>query len=374
MKIGITGPNGFVAGHLARRLALENEKYQVHPISREILYDKEALGKAVSDLEVVVHLAGLNRHNDPDEIYRVNIELAEKLIEACTSSVASPHIIFSSSTQEVRDNLYGNSKKIARQKLTDWATSSNGAFTGMIIPNVFGPFGDPYYNSVVATFSHQLCNGEEPKIEVDGTMNLIYVQDLVERMVEVINSDIKAGEAIAMEVESSFSMKVTKLLAMLNEFKSSYFENGEIPDINDKTRRDLFNTFRSYIDLNNFFPRDYTKHTDDRGSFIELIRLNTGGQVSFSTTVPGITRGNHYHTRKVERFSVIKGKATIEMRRVDQDEVHHFDLDGERPSYVDMPIWYTHNISNVGDEELVTVFWINEHFDPEDADTYFLTV
>lgn len=119
---------------------------------------------------------------------------------------------------------------------------------------------------------------------------------------------------------------------------------------------------------------ELTPHADARGVFVETIKLGVGGQVSFSTTVPGITRGNHYHTRKIERFTVIRGKARIQLRKIGSDQVHEFLLDGTRPAYVDMPVWYTHNITNVGDEELYTQFWINEWYDPQDGDTYFETV
>jgi UDP-2-acetamido-2,6-beta-L-arabino-hexul-4-ose reductase len=125
------------------------------------------------------------------------------------------------------------------------------------------------------------------------------------------------------------------------------------------------------MDIKNYFPVKFTQHTDPRGSFVEVIRLGVGGQVSFSTTVPGITRGNHYHTRKIERFAVIKGKALIQLRRIGTDEVLDFYLDGTEPAYVDMPIWYTHNIKNIGDDILYTNFWINEFYNPDNADTYF---
>ena len=133
----------------------------------------------------------------------------------------------------------------------------------------------------------------------------------------------------------------------------------------------LFNTFRCYMDQKSRFPVKLERHEDARGVFVETIRLGVGGQVSFSTTVSGVTRGNHYHTRKIERFTVIRGKARIQLRRVGTSEVLNFDLDGNEPAYVDMPVWYTHNITNTGDEELYTQFWINEWYDPEDGDTYF---
>ena len=149
---------------------------------------------------------------------------------------------------------------------------------------------------------------------------------------------------------------------------------GFIPELNDENEVNLFNTFRCYIDNIKHFPVTLVKHADYRGLFVETIKLGVGGQVSFSTTVPGITRGNHYHTRKIERFTVIKGKARIQLRKIGTNEVLNFELDGENPAYVDMPIWYTHNITNVGNDDLYTQFWINEWYNPEDEDTYFETV
>ena len=126
--------------------------------------------------------------------------------------------------------------------------------------------------------------------------------------------------------------------------------------------------------MKNFFPVKLTQHNDDRGSFVEIVRLGTGGQVSFSTTLPGVTRGNHFHTRKIERFAVIKGKALIELRQIGKDEVHRYFLDGNEPAFVDMPIWHTHNIKNIGDDVLFTIFWINEQFNSDDPDTFFVDV
>ena len=169
-------------------------------------------------------------------------------------------------------------------------------------------------------------------------------------------------------------MKVSEILTLLNSYKNQYQDQGEIPSLHSTFELNLFNTFRCYMDIQNHFPVKFTQHTDPRGSFVEVIRLEIGGQVSFSTTVPGITRGNHFHTRKIERFAVIKGKALIQLRKIGTDEVLNFYLDGDAPAYVDMPIWYTHNIKNIGDEVLYTNFWINEAYNPEDADTYFENV
>ena len=159
-------------------------------------------------------------------------------------------------------------------------------------------------------------------------------------------------------------------MVLLN-YHQNYFEKGTIPSLNNTFDRNLFNTFLCYIDHTSFFPFKLKLNTDERGSFVETVKLNSGGQVSFSTTVPGITRGNHFHTRKAERFAVIKGKARIELRRIGTDQVLSFELDGKEPAFVDMPVWFTHNITNTGKDELFTIFWINEHFDANDPDTYF---
>ena len=241
----------------------------------------------------------------------------------------------------------------------------------MIIPNVFGPFGHPNYNSVIATFCHLIANGQVPEIHVDKTVSLIYVQELVEKMIELIGQE-NSGEKV--EVQATSEMKVSEVLEKLRHYSEVYQLNGNIPSLTNSFEINLFNTFRSFIDLSTFFPKKLTPHADSRGAFVEIIRLGIGGQVSFSTTFPGITRGNHFHTRKIERFAVIKGKAEIALRRMDEDEVFRYRLSGEEPSFVDMPIWYTHNIKNIGNEVLYTNFWINEFYDPIDPDTYFENV
>ena len=157
-------------------------------------------------------------------------------------------------------------------------------------------------------------------------------------------------------------------------FKDSYIGGNTIPSLQTPFELQLFNTFRSYLDIDQINPVTIVQHTDDRGFFSELIRTEIGGQFSYSTTLPGITRGNHFHTRKIERFMVIGGKAKISMRKISSSKVYDYILDGEKPSYVDMPIWFTHNITNIGNTPLITAFWINEAYNPQDADTYFENV
>jgi len=186
LNIGITGQAGFVGTHLYNTLNLQKEVFQTIPFEDAFFLDEAQLNSFVQSCDVIVHLAAMNRHNDPEVIYQTNIGLVRQLIEACGKTNSAPHILFSSSTQEERDNLYGKSKKEGRKLLEQWAERNHAQFTGLIIPNVFGPFGNPYYNSVVATFCHQLTHNEQPKIDVDGEIKLIYVGELVQYIIKRI--------------------------------------------------------------------------------------------------------------------------------------------------------------------------------------------
>jgi len=369
IKVGITGQAGFIGTHLYNTLCLYPSKYHRVPFEDIWFMEQARLQVFVKSCDVILHLAAMNRHGDPQVIYDTNIRLVKQLITACEATGSKPHILFASSTQEEKDNLYGKSKRDGRKMLEEWAIKNGARFTGLIIPNVFGPFGNPYYNSVVATFCHQLTHNEQPQIDIDGELKLIYVSELIQHIITLITSH--QSPVTSYQLQSTSTIKVSALLKKLEGFKESYLARGIIPNLDDPFERNLFNTFVCYIDHKSFFPFHLKLNTDDRGSFVETVKLHSGGQVSFSTTVPGITRGNHFHTRKAERFAVIKGKARIELRRIGTDKILTFELDGSRPSFVDMPVWYTHNITNMGNEELYTLFWISEHYDEGDADTFF---
>jgi len=266
--------------------------------------------------------------------------------------------------------LYGKSKREGRELLEKWAAKNGASFTGLVIPNVFGPFSRPNYNTFVATFAYKLINGENPEIKVDGDIKLIFVGSLCEFIISLIQK-VRKGIIEKVDVPFDFESKVSGILSKFINYNDLYNINGIIPVLNDKNDINLFNTFRSYINHSTKFPVKLKQNIDKRGTFVETIKIGVGGQVSFSTTFPGITRGNHYHTRKIERFTVIKGKAQIQLRKIGSDEIMNFYLDGNEPSYVDMPVWYTHNITNIGNEELYTQFWINEWYNQEDGDTYF---
>jgi UDP-2-acetamido-2,6-beta-L-arabino-hexul-4-ose reductase len=372
LKIGITGQEGFVGKHLYNTLGLNPNKFERIHFNKSFFENDHLLDDFVAKCDVIVHLAAMNRHPDAQVIYDTNIDLAHKLVASLTRTKSTAHVLMSSSTQEERDNLYGKSKKEGREIFEHWANRSNGSFSGMIIPNVFGPFGRPNYNSVVATFCHLLAQNQTPIIDVDGDMKLIYVGELVQEIIKAIKNHPHKIATLA--IAHKHECKVSELLSLLQIYKKDYQDNGIIPALNTTFELNLFNTYRCYMDIRNHFPVKFKQNNDCRGSFVELVRLKVGGQVSFSTTMPEITRGNHFHTRKIERFAVIKGKALIQLRQIGTNEIINFELDGHKPSYVDMPVWFTHNIKNIGTEELYTIFWINELYDAHDPDTYFENV
>lgn len=371
IKVGITGQSGFIGTHLYNFLSLKKDYISLVAFKDEYFNDNEKLKSFVQNCDAIVHLAAMNRHGDPQVIYDTNIRLVRQLITALEDSGSRPHVLMSSSTQEERDNLYGKSKLEGRKLFEAWAARNDTRFTGFVIPNVFGPFGNPFYNSVVATFCHQLTHGIKPEIHVDAVLQLIYVGELVELFYKKISEERQGSNVSRFDVTPTSENKVSDILGILNYYKTTYFDSNCFPELKSIFEINLFNTFRSYIDHSSRYPVHLVKNEDQRGVFVESVKTSVGGQFSFSTTRPGITRGNHFHTRKIERFAVIKGKAVIELRRIGTKEVLSFELDGANPSFVDMPVWYTHNITNTGNEELLTLFWINEFFNPDDPDTYF---
>lgn len=357
MRVAITGAHGMLGTHL-RAYLRAFDGVEVVAIGRDEFADD--LAGHLNGCDVVFHLAGMNR-GDEAEVARTNVRLTEELVAALEGSGSRAHVLFSSSTHIERDTPYGGSKREAAELLQAWAERSGGRFTNVVLPGVFGEGGRAFYNSVVATFCHQLAHGEEPTVQGDGEIEQIHAQEVSRRMWRMV----QAEETGTVRVDGE-RLTVRGLLGTLQEMRDTY-AGHVIPDLSDPFRRDLFNTYRSFL-YPGHYPVALTLHTDPRGSLFEAIKSPSGGQAFMSTTHPGITRGNHFHTRKVERFVVSGGEAEIRLRHIFGDEVHSFRVSGDRPAYVDIPTLHTHNITNVGDTTLLTLFWTNELFDPENPD------
>tara|TARA_Y100000768_G_scaffold388823_1_gene387551 strand:- start:1754 stop:2881 length:1128 start_codon:yes stop_codon:yes gene_type:complete len=368
MLVGITGSNGFIGTHLVNFFSKISKVSFIQIFKDD--FNNHKLHEKVSKCDVIIHLAGLNRHNDSNVIFDTNIDLTKKLITALKKSQKTKHLIFSSSTQESRANSYGKSKRKSQELFSKWAETNSKYFTNLLIPNVFGPYCKPHYNSVISTFSFQLINNINPSIINDNDLELVYVQNLVIEFDKITRDKLNRSKfSDQINIKFDKQIQVSKILEKLKKFKKNYIDNGIIPNLTNEFDKNLFITFSSYLD-DNFFPRYFDVHEDNRGSFSEVVRSKSKGQFSYSITKSGVIRGEHFHTRKIERFIVISGKAEIKIRRVNEKKIKKFLIDDSRPSYIDIPVWSTHNIKNIGNNDLITLFWINEHYDEEDHDTF----
>lgn len=360
-KIVITGSEGLIGWHFQCRLLVE-QGIEAIPVGRKAFANDAVLVELLSNCDGIIHLAGMNRGEDA-EIEHTNPALAQRLVDTLDHAGLRPHVVFSSSTHIDRETPYGRSKKSASKVLRSWAERSGASYTSLVLPHVFGEHGRPFYNSVVSTFCHQLALGQAPSIEHDGELELLHAQDVVK-----IALDALTRKGIDEVRPSGRKMRVSELLFKLQSFANSYL-NGVIPDLSDRFDLCLFNTFRSYL-----FPAHYPVllelHADERGSLFEAVKTEHGGQAFVSTTRPGVSRGNHFHFAKVERFLVVQGEAEIKLRRLFDREVTNFRVTGREPVFIDMPTLHTHSITNVGENELITLFWSHEFFDPERPDTY----
>ena len=359
MIVGITGADGMLGIH-TRAYLQGLPDYQVRSANRQT-FEQDGLAAFIAGCDVIIHLAGMNRGGD-QLVAQTNINLTRQLIDALQQSGSTAQVLFSSSTHIERDTAYGASKRDAARLLQEWAHQRGGTFSNVVLPGVFGEGGKPHYNSVVSTFCFQLATGEVPITHSDAPLEQLHAQT-VARHFETIIRERQVGNIRITGRELS----VYSLLETLQQMHTLY-DQHIIPDLRDELHRDLFNTYRSYL-YPQRYPVTLTLHTDARGNLFEAMKSPNGGQSFLSTTHPGITRGNHYHTRKVERFLVTGGEAEIKLRHFSGTEVKTFRVSGDRPSYIDIPTLHTHNITNVGTGTLTTLFWTHELFDPSNTDT-----
>ena len=366
MKVGITGQSGFIGWHLYQTIRFKFKDFKLIDFKKEFFYNSNDLDQFVSMCDVIIHLAGLNRFNDGKKLYKENINLASYLLESIKRTDFKGKVIFSSSYKEKIGGDYGKAKNVIRNMFISESKLCNFKFSGLLIPNVFGPFSKPNHNTFIATFCSKIINGKIPKIIQDSLIPLIYIDDLILELINEINNKTNNKKIINPEIK----IKVSEVLDLIKYFYKTYLNNHKFPKIKSKFSQNLFNTFLSFIVKDDYYPVYLKNNIDERGSFFEIIRQESVGQTSISFTLPKIIRGNHFHTKKIERFCVVKGEALIKLRKLGESKIIKFIVSGSKPSFIDIPIWHTHSIENIGKDELVTVFWINEHYDEKKSDTF----
>ncbi len=358
MKILITGADGFVGWHTRVRLGALTD-HQVVPVNRKCWGDLPYL---IGDADAVIHVAGVNR-GTPSQVEEGNIELARCVAKAMHEAQSLSKVVYANSIWAGTASPYGSGKAAANLILGEAASETGAQYVDVRLPNLFGEHGRPQYNSFVATFVDAVLNVASPEI-VDRPIDLLHVQAGAQSLIDALTTSLPHLEPLGTQT----SVKaVYDTLAASREL----YANGEIPPLNSQFDIDLFNTLRAAM-----FPEHYpvalSAHTDDRGRLVETVRAHGGqGQTFVSTTRPGITRGEHFHLSKIERFVVLSGQARISLRKMFTDQVVSLDVTGENPAVVDMPTMWVHNITNTGDTELTTLFWTNSLFDPEAPDTYW---
>lgn len=363
-SVAITGGQGFLGWHLACRL---RAVHGIEParLGRDDLSDPRRLAASIATADTVYHLAGVNRADSDDDVERGNLDLARCLADAILRAARPIHVVYANSIQADNDSAYGRGKSGAARILDAAVREVGGSLADVVLPNLFGEHGRPSYNSFVATFADAVAGGRQPTVSADRQVLLLHAQRAAACLAQAA-----AVRDYSVQRPLGTPRGVSEVLAQLRGFHALYGERGEIPDLSEPFSLDLFNTYRSYLFPQRFpiFPK---VHADGRGELFETVRAHGGtGQAFASTTIPSATRGNHYHLHKVERFLVLKGEAEISLRRLLHDEVVTFRVSGDRPGIVDMPTLWVHNITNVGDIELVTMFWADQLLDPNRPDQY----
>lgn len=367
MRIVITGAGGLIGWHAHARLHAANcaaefggdpRPFDIFALDHASFDDDVSLGAALEGADAVLHFAGVNRAPD-NEVETANPAIAQRLAEACHKAGVDPHIVYSNSTHAASDTPYGRSKRRAGEMLAQTA----GRFSDLVLPHIFGEGARPFYNNVTATLIQQILDGKTPSINPDGRVQLLHAGAAAQTAIDAVLS-----EADGRIVPPARPISVPDLHSKLRAFHESYLANI-YPDLSDPFDRDLFNSYRTatYPDG---WPRPLPLNTDPRGTLFEAVKGGGGGQAFLSTTKPGITRGDHFHLNKVERFLVVQGEAMIRIRKVLSDEVWEFRVSGDAPAPVDMPTLHTHSIENTGDTDLLTLFWTHDIFDPANPDTF----
>lgn len=367
MKVLITGANGFIGKNLISNLSLNKtiEIYQ-YDVNSTI----EDLENYTKDCDFVYHLAGVNRPQKTEEFMEGNYGFTDTLLNKLKKNNNSCPIMISSSIQAELDNDYGKSKKAGEELIINYGKEKNIKTYIYRFPNVFGKWCRPNYNSVIATFCHNIANDLEITVNDETKeLTLCYIDDLCNEIIRCLE-DKATTDGSYCYVPITYNKKLGEIAKLIKEFKLNSTQIM-VPSTGDEFIKKLYATYISYVPLNQMVV-DLTEHRDERGVFCELVRTKECGQFSISTTNPYVVRGGHYHNTKMERFIVIKGKAKITFEHVIDHNKIEFEVSGKKLQYVTIPVGYQHSINNIGDEELILFIWANELFDPEVPDTYVM--
>lgn len=364
MRVLVTGANGFIAKNLLAVLQRQ-EGVEVMPVTRDS--GIEQLRSAALDADFVFHLAGVNRTSDESEFESGNAEFTGKLCQALTEAGKRTPIVYTSSIQATRENPYGRSKLAAENVLKEYQVATGAPVALYRLPNVFGKWCRPNYNSAVATFCHNIARNLPIQIhDENARVTLVYVDDVVESFVAQLRG--MPAEVRYAEIDPVYETTVGRLAALIRAFHDS--RNTLITErVGQGLERALYATYVSYLPTEQF-SYDVPKYGDPRGVFVEMLKTRDSGQFSFFTAHPGITRGGHYHHTKVEKFVVIKGKARFGFRHIVSGEVYELFTSGDQPRIVESIPGWAHDVTNVGEDELVVMLWANEIFDRQRPDTF----
>jgi UDP-2-acetamido-2,6-beta-L-arabino-hexul-4-ose reductase len=362
VKVGITGAAGFLGTHLQLAIKAYRPEWDISTITRRETSSDLLLDDALAGVDVVFHLAGVNRAAD-DQVEQGNVELARLLSNSLDRIRSTADIVYANSIQADLDNPYGRGKAAAAAVLRKSAAGRGGRFFDVRFPNLFGEGGRPYYNSFVATFVAKVVAGEDPVVENDRTIRLVHAQDAAEHLIGLL------GDSPEVHPLEGFDVRISDVAEILAA-QYAVYRYGVFPDLSSAFEMRLFNTLSAAL-FPDHLPIPLAQHSDSRGTFVEITRsLGGASQSSFSTTKPGIRRGDHFHLRKAERFVVVKGNGLMRLRHMVTDRVVEYPVTGDNPVVVDMPTGWTHSIENIGEEEMITLFWISEPYDPTDPDTF----
>jgi UDP-2-acetamido-2,6-beta-L-arabino-hexul-4-ose reductase len=365
----ITGSNGFIGKNL--RIGLLSEKdVKIITFTRE--NSLEELISILPSVDVIYHLAGVNRPENSEDFYRGNSEFTEKIIELIKKMNLRIPIVYTSSIYAVSDNEYGRSKKQAEESLSEYSREVDVPVYIYRLPNVFGKWSKPNYNSVVATFCYNISRNLDISVyDPQRVLTLIYIDDLVKALKIHLTSENK-NELSYYNIAPIYKITVGELVERIYRIRDIKVDLT-IPDLSDRLTKLLHTTYLSYLDQWNFEGAAAEK-ADERGRFIELIKSLNAGQISISYSKPGVIRGNHYHHTKNEKFIVIRGRAKIKFRHVLENKLIEYQVSDKELSVIDIPPGYVHSIENIGNEEMILLIWANECFDTSNPDTYYCEV